>query len=627
MSSDPHVASPMKPNGSPIAVNTQAFPDAKAHSGSEAWSKSVLFNLVVPLLLLGLGGLAIVVFGEAKAKPLPPPDLSLAGRMQALPAARVEVVRSLESTGKKLELVVDGSVVPYQEALVAAEVAGRVVHKEPICEAGSVVKQGQLLMRIDPTDYELAVERLTRQKEQEYRALQEVDQEIANIGQSIKIADQDVKLQQNEVERQLSLPKNFASQAEIDRAKGALLQASQQLLNLNNQIRLLRARRTKLESSEELAATQLRAAETDLKRTEIVAPISGVIVSEQADLNTFVNRGTTLVTIEDTSKVEVSSRLRMDQLHWVLDQNDPNLATDGYDLPDTPAIIEFDVAGRESSTYRWRGKLVSYDGVGLDTATRTVPVRVLVDSPNQMLDAEGAEYTSGRSNALVRGMFVRIRLQIQPKTPLVVIPAQALRPGNRVWVFTEDASVLDEIAPPQGDETQETGADPKEVAVVPAKLAGKKTEPLDAEQKAATQKNDPEDKALNAVDSEASAEPTLDPKNWIAGKVTVSQTVYPVESLRLSDTVEDDPLVSPVVKSAGRMWVCEAAGDEIVDGTRIVVSPLGSVGADGVAVRIPNPEASIDNEPEPQSEPQAEPVPATQAVTQASSATRAGESR
>ena len=195
------------------------------------------------------------------------------GSLWALTPVRVERLQTLESTGQPLYLVVDGTVVPYREARVAAEVAGRVIFKADECEAGAYVKRDQLLMRIDPTDYELEVQRLTRLQEQEYQALQELDQEMSNTQRLIEVAKKDEALQAREVNRLTSLPEGFASGNEIDQARRALLGANQQLVTLENQLDLQRKTRIRLEASEQLAATQLRGAEVNLGRTEIRAPI------------------------------------------------------------------------------------------------------------------------------------------------------------------------------------------------------------------------------------------------------------------------------------------------------------------------------------------------------------------
>ncbi|MDB4339133.1 efflux RND transporter permease subunit, partial [Rubripirellula sp.] len=187
-----------------------------------------------------------------------------------------------------------------------------------------------------------------------------------------------------------------------------------------------------------------------------------------ADVNTFVVRGSPLVTIEDTSKVEVSTSLRMDQLYWILDQNErfserrePNLnathsdqAQLNYVLPQTEALIEYEISGRRGSIHRWQGNLMSYDGIGLDPKTRTVPVRVLVDHPTDFVDQNGNQNLTVGTPPLVRGMFVQVKLLIRPKTKLFVVPSKALQPGNRIYQFSPDESVLEPSNPEFGEPTQ-----------------------------------------------------------------------------------------------------------------------------------------------------------------------------
>ena len=96
--------------------------------------------------------------------------------------------------------------------------------------------------------------------------------------------------------------------------------AIQSRIGYENQLNLLAARRNKYEASERLATTQLRSAEINLERTKIYSPVDGVIVRENAELNSFIQRGSPIVTLDDVSKAEVAVNLRMDQLHWVLDQ-------------------------------------------------------------------------------------------------------------------------------------------------------------------------------------------------------------------------------------------------------------------------------------------------------------------
>ncbi|MGI9474751.1 MAG: HlyD family secretion protein [Rubripirellula sp.] len=535
------VYSPPQPSNedSESMAQPQADPPERWTIGSI--SSGLLFNLILPLILLAAGVAVVLMLGSAEPETRPPADNTRAGRLRALPSVRIEQLRSLESTEQKLHLVVDGSVVPFREARVAAEVAGRIVFKSDLCEAGTYVKKGELLMQIDPTDYELERDRLQRMQEQEYQSLMEADQEKVNTERLIAVAKDDFALQQKEVERQNQLSNGFTSRAEIDQAQRALLGAQQQLVNLENQVSLLEKKRVRLEASEKLAATQLRAAEINLKRTDIQAPIDGVIVSEDADLNTFVARGSGLVTIDDTSKVEVATSLRMDQLYWVLDQ--PGVEADesprGYALPETEAIIEYELAGREGVKYHWSGRLLSYDGIGLDPDTRTVPVRVVVDNPAEYVDEHGTTKKVTGATALVRGMFVRVNLLIKPQSPLVVIPANALQPGNRVLQFISDPSVLDS----KPEEGQDEGL------------------------------------AATTGDSEdAEIESNFDPNDWEPGRVFIRHRVNPVDSLSVANAVSDASVdgTSIVEADAQRLWVCEVRDSSLNSNSFVVVSPLGS---------------------------------------------------
>ncbi|MEM6980917.1 MAG: HlyD family efflux transporter periplasmic adaptor subunit [Planctomycetota bacterium] len=546
----------------PLSSNGTVQPEMS--SSSPHWW---MLNVIVPLiLLLGVGGL-VRLLGTIEPPTRPDPDGSLAGRLRALPAVEVVTIESLASSGRDLHLNADGLVVPFREVMMATEVAGNVVKKSPRCEAGQFVRRGTVLIEIDPTDYELEVQRLTRLREQEYEALGEVDQEMINAKRSLEIADADIELQRREVARLQKLPKNFASQGDIDKARRTLLQAEQQMVNYQNQIDLLKSRRTRLEAAERLAATQLKAAEVNLERTKIRAPIDGVIVQENAELNTFVDRGNPVVTMEDTSSVEVSANLRSDQLFWIVSQrqtannNQPaglanelassvpatgDIRTAGYTLPQTPVRIRYQVTGREDTSYVWSGKLLGYDGIGMDEQTRTVPVRVLVDDPRsfeverngELISSDGRLRPAGPT-ALVRGMFVNLQFILDPVVPLFLVPAEALRPGNRVWEFEPDDTVLELNDPAAVNEVTAT-----------------------TKASSNTNETKPEDTIVEQFDV----------AQWDAGRLDIHNNIRPVDSVT-------DP------QTGQQHWICEAPEGALENGSQLIVSPLGSINQSGVPVR------------------------------------------
>lgn len=576
------------------------------------WKESLKFNVYVPLAVLAVGVIALIWFGTAEPEQKPNADNTRIGVLKSLPIAEVKTIQSVDeflgsSNGPDgnptvLHLKVDGSVVPYREAQIAAEVAGRIVEKSDQCEAGSYVKANEVLMRIDDTDYKLDVQRLTQEKRAAYQSLQEVDQQMANARELIKVAEADKKLRENDLTRQQELAsKGFGSDAEKDAAERGVLQARQQLVTSQNTLNLLLKTRGRLEASEALAGTQLQLAEENLKRCEIRAPMDGVIVNEDAEINSFVTRGNRLVTIEDTSKVEVATNLRMDQLYWILDQErkrDDSDDSHGYVLPETAAIIEYKLSGREGTAYRWAGRLLGYDGIGLDSATRTVPVRVVVDNPTQFFAEDGTKKETMGPTALVRGMYVQISLLIRPQTPLYVIPAEAIRPGNRIWQFVKDDSVIDKIQKenslatqfPVVDEQpkseQDSDEDKNEQVsegdrVCPICGTKMSTEDRDGIK---IDRCDEHGFWLDKLDLAKPDEEFVE-EEWEAGRVVVRGRVTPVDSLALElGTDPNEDSFAPGTKTT--MWVCEIGGEVGDEDLMVVVSPLGSVEKGSTPARI-----------------------------------------
>ncbi len=258
-----------------VTAEARSGRDAAGSGGPGASASALLFNVVIPLLILAAGAGVVVALGSVEPKKLPADDQSTVSRLYRLTPAEVTQVLSMEQIGKPLELRVDGVVVPFREVQIAAEVAGRIIEKADIFRAGNYVTEGQLLCRIDPTDYQQEILRLTRVREQEYEALKEVDQEVANTKSMLDIARQDVELAQREVARMQSLPRGFVSETEVDQAQKSLLASTQSRVNLESQMNLLAARRGRLEASERLATTQLETARINLERCSVALRPAG----------------------------------------------------------------------------------------------------------------------------------------------------------------------------------------------------------------------------------------------------------------------------------------------------------------------------------------------------------------
>ena len=381
--------------------------------------------------------------------------MQVAGILKPDPKREVKVtgpprVRTvpIEPWEEELTLDIDGSVVPFREVSVTAEVAGRIISKSDACRAGKYVKAGTLLYEINPVDFNLRKQQLTKQVRQAEINLHQVDVEMENMRSLIDLAIEDGRLQQDEVSRlQRLVADGASSSSELDRSRRGEIATRNSLEQLKNQARLMVTRRAAQQSAIEVATSQLEQAELDLKRTKITAPIDGVIVNEMIQNETFVPVGAQLVTIEDTASVEVLCNLRSEQLFQLWESRpEPVGSSDGgpstnYELPRVPATVIYEVAGRK---FAWEGRLDRYDGLGLDQRTRTVPIRVIVPDPQSGRPlAEGSRL---RPPALVRGMFVNVELSVDTQTrQLAKLPAGAVRPGKVIYRIEDNKLKIEKV--------------------------------------------------------------------------------------------------------------------------------------------------------------------------------------
>ncbi|MFT5526908.1 MAG: multidrug efflux pump subunit AcrA (membrane-fusion protein), partial [Pirellulaceae bacterium] len=290
------------------------------------------------------------------------------------------------------------------------------------------------LFQIDSRDYKFEVDRLIEVASQSETELEELKLDHQNMTQLAQLAYREVTLHEKELKRLQELGRSITD-SEIEQQERLTLAARNRYLTSASQTQILAKRHNRLTSAIRLAQTQLGQAKLNFDRTTITAPIDGVIVEDVVEQDSYVQMGTKLVTIEDTSAVEVMCKLRMEELYWLWSQDSVNQTQDAdvatrYQIPQVPVRVVFQLAGREDTKYVWNGTLSRYDGIGLDERTRTVPCRVRVDRPNDVYFV-GAPQPS--PPALVRGMFVKVQIQVKPPKQLVQVSELAIQPGKRIW--------------------------------------------------------------------------------------------------------------------------------------------------------------------------------------------------
>ena len=380
--------------------------------------RPVIIRSVVSLALIAITGLLIAWMMISDEIPQVPTAV-------AVPIVEVVPIQRHE-TG--IDFAVDGEVIPFRRIDLIAEVQGRVVYKSERCRLGQYVEQDELLLRIDPVDHQLTLDQAETAVRQAKVNIDENEVQRVNAEKELVLARGRLELIHREYARQEQLfARNTNTRADLDNAKSNVLSTQESVQRLENQLRVLNTQLERLNAALRRDEIALETAKLNLARTEIRAPISGIITSDSFEVNSFILRGANVARILDTSQLEIQCSLHMRQIQWIWRQSNEST---GYVFPPTPVTILYEVDGER---WAWEGNLKTLDGGMMNPTTRMVPCRVRVENPQAGKRLQGNSLGTDVPPTLFAGMFVTVIIHSTPDIPLLRIPERALLPGNRIW--------------------------------------------------------------------------------------------------------------------------------------------------------------------------------------------------
>ena len=180
----------------------------------------------------------------------------------------------------------DNAYVQQDKVSISAEVGGRIVHVA--VRENDVVKEGDLLFRIDPDPYRIAIEQADASIAAAQVRVLSLQTEYQTTNVDIDSAREDVAFYEKEYQRQSSLMQDgFTTRARLQAAEHALSDArSRVAAALANAIKARAALATGsaapgVNPAIKAGEVQREQAMLNLSRTEVRAPVSGVV--SQAD--------------------------------------------------------------------------------------------------------------------------------------------------------------------------------------------------------------------------------------------------------------------------------------------------------------------------------------------------------
>ncbi len=295
------------------------------------------------------------------------------------PLVEVEEARSVAA-----DFVVraQGTVQPRTQTVLVSEVSGVVVDVAEQFNAGGFFRRGDVLLRIDPRDYQAALR----------RAEAAVANREALLAQERARADQALRdwenLRRAGTPSDLVLRKPYVAEAEAN----------------------LRA-----------AEAELQQARINVDRTVIRAPYDGLLRDKRVDIGQFVGTGTQLAELYATDIAEI---------RLPLTEHDASFVT--LPAPGAEDSIAMTLSATIAGTrYSWPARLVRSERV-IDERSRVIYAVARIDDPY------GRQKDSTHPHVLSFGTFVNAELPASIGHAAVAVPRQALRGSNQVMTVDAD---------------------------------------------------------------------------------------------------------------------------------------------------------------------------------------------
>lgn len=327
--------------------------------------------LAVGIILTGV--LAIVLMNLIKPKASRTRKPQVATLVEVMDVAYETMPAVIRTTG-----IVGAS----REITLMPEVTGKIVHLSDQLIPGGRFKKGDLIVRIDPRDYQMAM------KSEESRVRQ--------------------------AQLDLSLEKSRQKAAQIEwKLLGDERPEEESALAL---------RKPQLEAAQvnlEAAQSNLQKARLSLSRTSLRAPFDCVVVDEMVDIGQLVSPNATVARLIGTERFRINASVPVDRL-GLLQIPDFN-----SEAASAVKIIQ-DLGGGQKVVRD--GKLVGLKGT-LDPQTRTAQLLIALDNP--------MDPPKGRS-PILNGAYVDLEIYGREFENVSVIPRKAIVEGKKVWIVDSE---------------------------------------------------------------------------------------------------------------------------------------------------------------------------------------------
>ncbi len=313
-------------------------------------------------------------------------------------AILVDVV-SVEKGTFAPTIVATGTVQPVEDVILSPLVPGQIIRRDPAFSPGGFVKKGEVLLQIDPSDYQNTL------KLRKSELLQSETTLATEMGRQ-QIAEQDLQLINNDS-----------------------LFGDNPLSENETQLVLRKPQLNAVKASIEAARASMNQAQLNLERTTIRAPFDAHILSQNVTVGSQVAQGDNLGRIVGTESYWVTATVPVSRLLW--------LKFPGSNS-EKGSLVRIENSSAWPTGAHREGYLDRQIGA-LDTQTRLARVLVRVEDPlATSKELEGAP-------KLMIGTFVEVKIEADSIPDVVRLDRDLVRSNQTAWVMKDGVLEIREL--------------------------------------------------------------------------------------------------------------------------------------------------------------------------------------
>lgn len=272
-----------------------------------------LFLLAATLALFGVAGAMVydAVQAQMNEEPRSRPQRETVQIVNAVPVQVGEITP---------ELQVFGEVRATRTLDIRPSAGGRVVEVSPDFRDGGVIKAGDILLRVDPTDAQSALDRVRADVQDAAAELRDAERAITLAKDELDAASEQARLRAVALARQVDLQqRGVGTTAAVETAELAVSSANQAVLARRQSIANAQARVDQATTGQTRMQINLAEAERTLADVTVVAGFDGTLADVTLVEGGRVSANELLAYLIDPTELEVAFRVSTAQYARLLD--------------------------------------------------------------------------------------------------------------------------------------------------------------------------------------------------------------------------------------------------------------------------------------------------------------------